>query len=577
MYIRWKHRSNDFPGTARQGRCSRGFPGATDPQGALQSRYYIVFEERVMPSADVIITNARVFTSDESNPRAEAVAVRGNRIVYVGTITEAEALKAGSTRVIDGQGHTLTAGFIDTHVHLLWGSIWMGKAQLQEVRTKEDLKNILVDFAENNQTDPWVVGRGIKYGIVSTRQELDEILADRPVYIGAFDGHTGWANTKALEMAGILNDDGREMPNGIVVRDEQGLASGELRESDAMRAVLDLFTEPDANRKRELLILAIREFNKTGITSVHNMNGDMEELMAYAALEDAGEMNMRVYVPYHVKPETTEDMLDEAAVMAKVQMDYVRGGAAKFFMDGVWESYTAYNIDPYADDPDVKVEPIFSLEHFTRMASLCDKLGLQIAVHCCGDGAVRQALDGYEAIQRMNGKRDSRHRVEHIEVCQPEDMPRFQELGVIASMQTSHAPFSLEEDMVWTQRVGPQRWPVSFPWRDLKNAGAHLSLGSDWTVAPFDPMINLYVALNRKKWSPGDPDQRLTLEECILGYTRDAAYTEFMEHQKGQVKKGYLADLVLFSHDFFELPREDIQTAKAVMTMVDGRIVFEGS
>jgi predicted amidohydrolase YtcJ len=528
-----------------------------------------------MPSADVIITNARVYTSDESNPRAEAVAVKGNRIVYVGTSTGAEALKARTTRVIDGQGHTLTAGFIDTHVHLLWGAIWMGNAQLQEVRTKEDLKNILVDFAQNNQTDPWVVGRGIKYSIVSTRQELDEILADRPVYIGAFDGHTSWANTKALEMAGILNDDGREMPNGIVVRDEQGLAAGELREADAMRAVLDLVPEPDANRKRELLMLAIREFNKTGITSVHNMNGDMEELMAYAALEDAGEMNMRVYVPYHVKPETTEDMLDEAVVMAKVQMDYVRGGAAKFFMDGVWESYTAFNIDPYADEPDVKVKPIFSLEHFTRMASLCDKMGLQIAVHCCGDGAVRQALDGYEAIQKINGKRDSRHRVEHIEVCQPEDMPRFKELGVIASMQTSHSPFSLEEDMVWTKRVGPERWPISFPWRDLKNAGAHLSLGSDWTVAPFDPMLNLYVALNRKKWSPEDPDQRLTLEECILGYTRDAAYTEFMEHQKGQVKKGYLADLVLFSHDLFELPREDIRTAKAVMTMVDGRIVFE--
>jgi predicted amidohydrolase YtcJ len=528
-----------------------------------------------MPSADVIITNARIFTSDESNPRAEAVAVRGNRIVYVGSNEGVESLKAQSTRVIDGQGHTLTAGFIDTHVHLLWGSIWMGNAQLQEVKTKEDLKNILVNFAKTNQTDPWVVGRGIKYSIVSTRQELDEILPDRPVYIGAYDGHTGWANTRALEMAGILNDDGREMPNGIVVRDEHGLASGELRESDAMRAVLDLVPEPDANRKRELLELAIREFNKTGITSVHNMNGDMEELMAYAALEDAGEMNLRVYVPYHVKPETTEDMLSEAAQMASVQMDYVRGGAAKFFMDGVWESYTAFNIDPYADAPDVQVEPIFSLEHFTRMASLCDKMGLQIAVHCCGDGAVRQALDGYEAIQTMNGKRDSRHRLEHIEVCQPEDMPRFKELGVIASMQTSHSPFSLEEDMVWTKRVGPQRWPISFPWRDLKNAGAHLSLGSDWTVAPFDPMFNLYVALNRQKWSPDDPDQRLTLEECILGYTRDAAYTEFMEGQKGQVKKGYLADLVLFSHDLFELPPEEIRTAKAVMTMVDGRIVFE--
>ncbi len=528
-----------------------------------------------MPSADVIIMNARVFTSDESNPYAEAVAVKVNRIVYVGTNEGAKAFQTKSTRMIDGQGHTLTAGFIDTHVHLLSGSIWMGNAQLQEVKTKEDLKKVLQVFANENKTNPWIVGRGIKYDIVSTRQELDEILVDRPVYIGAYDGHTGWANTRAFEIAGILNDDGREMTNGIIVRGEDGIASGELRESDAMNAVMDLVPLPDDNRKRELLKLAIQEFNKTGITSVHNMNGDMEELMAYAALEDSGEMNMRVYVPYQVKPETTEDILEEAEVMARVQMDYVRGGAAKFFMDGVWESYTAFNIDPYADEPDVRAEPIFSLEHFTRMASLCDRMGLQIAVHCCGDGAVRQALDGYEAIQKMNGKRDSRHRIEHIEVCQPEDMPRFKELGVIASMQTSHAPLTLEEDMVWTKRTGPQRWPISFPWRDLKNTGAYLALGSDWTVAPFDPMINIYVALNRKKWSPDDPDQRLTLEECILGYTRDAAYTEFMENQKGKIKEGYLADLVLFSHDLFNVPPEEIRSAKAVLTMMDGRIVHE--
>jgi len=526
-------------------------------------------------SAHFIIENAKIFTSDPANPHAEALAVKGNRIIYVGDRQGAAKYRSEKTRVIDGQGQTLTPGFIDSHVHLLWGSIWMGNAQLQEVRTKDDLKKILLDFAAKNKTDAWVVGRGIRYGIVSTRHELDEILADRPVYIGAFDGHTGWANTRALELASILHDDGRELVNGIIVRDESGLATGELREGDAMSTVMDLVPKPDAHRKRELLKLAIQEFNKTGITSVHNMNGDMDELMAYAALEDTGEMSLRVYVPYHVKPETTEEMLSEAVEMAKVRMDYVRGGAAKFFMDGVWESYTAFNVDPYADEPDVKVEPIFSLEHFTRMAALCDRMGLQVAVHCCGDGAVRQALDGYEAVQRLNGKRDSRHRVEHIEVCQPADMPRFRELGVIASMQTSHAPFSLEEDMVWTKRTGPQRWPISFPWRDLKNAGAHLALGSDWTVAPFDPLINIYVALNRQKWAPDDPDQRLTLEECIVGYTRDAAYTEFMEHQKGQIKEGYLADLVLFSHDLFALPAEEIRTAHVVMTMVDGRIVFE--
>jgi predicted amidohydrolase YtcJ len=529
-----------------------------------------------MPTpAELVIENARIFTSDESNPHAGAVAVAGNRIVYVGPPEGVQAFKGSHTHVIDGQKRTLTAGFIDSHVHLLSGSLWMGNARLQPVKTKEDLHEVLQRHASENKTDPWVVGRGIKYGIVSTRQELDTILADRPVYIGAFDGHTAWANTRALEMAGLLRDDTREMVNGIVVREANGLATGELREDDAMQAVLSLAPQPDSHRKRELLKLAIREFNRAGITSVHNMNGDMQELMAYAALEDTGEMNLRVYVPYHVKPETTEEMLDEAAEMAKVQMDYVRGGAAKFFMDGVWESYTAYNIHPYADELDVQGEPIFSLEHFIRMGALCDRMGMQIAVHCCGDGAVRQTLDGYEAIQKRNGRRDSRHRVEHIEVCQPEDMPRFRELGVIASMQTSHAPRSREEDPVWTSRTGPGRWQFSFPWRSLKQAGAHLALGSDWTVASFDPMINIDVALNRKKWSPDDPDQRLTLEECILGYTRDAAYTEFMEHQKGQVREGYLADLVLFSHDLFQLPPEEIRSARAVLTIVDGRIVHE--
>jgi predicted amidohydrolase YtcJ len=209
------------------------------------------------------------------------------------------------------------------------------------------------------------------------------------------------------------------------------------------------------------------------------------------------------------------------------------------------------------------------------MASMCDRMGMQIAVHCCGDGAVRQTLDGYEQIRKMNGARDSRHRIEHIEVCQPEDMPRFRELGVIASMQTSHAPFSREDDLVWTSRTGPERWHLAFPWRSLKQAGAHLSLGSDWTVAPFDPLYNINFALNRKKYSPDNPDQRLTLEECILGYTRDAAYVEFMENEKGQVREGYLADLVLFSHDLFALNPEDIRSARPVLTLVDGKIVHE--
>ena len=521
--------------------------------------------------ADIVFRNTRVFTSDDSNPRAEAVAVKRNRIVYVGNNRGVERFCGEKTRVIDGQGRTLTAGFIDTHVHLLSGATWMGYAELSKVYNKDELRKALLEYAQKNPDRKWLIGWRAHYEVISTRQELDEIISDKPVYIRSSDAHTAWANTKALELAGIL----REGSEPGIIRDEDGVATGELREPDAMKAVLDIIPPPDEKFIREQLKTAAQGFNKTGITSIHNMNGDMKDLLVYAAAEDAGELNLRVYVPFEVKPEAVEADLSEAVEMAKIQSEFVRGGAVKFFMDGVWESFTAFNVHPYADDRDVKVEPLFSLEHFTRMATACDKLGLQIAVHCCGDGAVRQTLNGYEAVQKANGRRDSRHRIEHVEVCQPEDMPRFKELGVIASVQLSHAPMRLDDSGVAKTRLGENRWRYWQPLRDLKNAGAVLSLGSDWTVVPYDPMTHFHVGLNREKYTPDSTDQRLTLEECILGYTRDAAYVEFMENEKGQIKEGYLADLVLFSHDLFELEPKDILKAHPVMTILNGKVVFE--
>jgi len=324
--------------------------------------------------ADLIILNARVFTSDENNPHAEAVAVKGNRIVYVGDMESAEEWRGARTRIIDGKGRTLTPGFIDSHFHLLWGAIWLGTAQLQEVKNLDDLKTILQDFASDAKTSQWLLGRGIKYNIVSTRQELDAIIPDRPVYVGAYDGHTAWTNTKALEMARLMDQNTKVPDNANIVRDENGLPTGELRETDAMDLVYNLVPVPDANRKRELLKLAIKRINASGITSIHNMNGDMEETLIYTALEDAGEMTLRVYIPYWIKPETKIEDLQEALEMAKIQSDYVRGGAVKFFMDGVWESYTTLTIEPYADNQSVKPEGLYSAEDFTRMAAACDKL-----------------------------------------------------------------------------------------------------------------------------------------------------------------------------------------------------------
>ena len=524
--------------------------------------------------ADIIITNAKVFTSDESNPYAEAVAVQGRRILLVGSHDKALSQKSHHTRVIDGNQKTLMPGFIDSHFHLLSGCETLGDAQLQTVNDKAELKAVLQLHAKENKTLDWVSGIGIKYKIISTRQELDEIISDRPVYIEAYDGHTGWANTRALQLAGILEEGKTTGPNGVIMKDDLGMATGELREPDAINPVTSLIPIPDAVRKRELLKRGIQQINAAGVTSVHNMNGNMGDLLMYAALEDAGEISLRVYVPYSIKPHTTEDMLSEAVEMANVQGDYVRGGAVKFFMDGVWESYTAFNIEPYADHPNATPDPIYSAEHFTRMAIACDKRDLQIFVHCCGDGAVRRTLDGYEAIRRENGERDRRHRVEHIEVIQPHDLPRFKELGVIASMQPLHAPMNAEGDP-WLDRTGKTRWSRSFAWRSIKDAGAILALGSDWTVASFNPMLGIHTALNRQPWSSGDPDQRLTLEEVLIGYTRDAAYAEFQEHQKGILREGYLADLVLLSENIFETLPEEIQSVKPLLTMVNGDIVYE--
>jgi len=526
---------------------------------------------------DVIVTNAKIFTADESNPNAEALAIQGNHIVYVGDRTGAEKYRSTHTRILDGQGKSLTPGFIDSHFHLLWGAMEMANAQLYEVRSLDMLHETLLRYAAENKTSTWVLGNGIKYGIVSTRQELDAILKDRPIYIEAYDGHTGWANTMALELAGILQPGKEINPNGIVVRDKTGMATGELRQGDAIKTVTDIVPEPNEARKRELLKRAMAQIVRTGVTSVHNMNGDSEELLTYAALEDTEEMILRVYVPYTVEPEVTEEMLAEAAKMAQVRGAYARGGAVKFFMDGVWESYTALNLEPYADNPNATCDGIWSAERFIETAQECDKLGLQIFVHACGDGAVRRTLDGYAFVQKQNGQRDSRHRVEHIEVIHPDDMPRFKELGVIASMQPLHAPLSLNDADVWLERTGEKLWPFSFAWRNIKDTGARMIFGSDWSVADYNPMLGLHAALTRQSYGPGQPNQQLTLEELLIGYTRDAAYAEFMENEKGQLKEGYLADMVLLSDDIFSIPKEEIKDVKPLWTMVNGKIVYEST
>jgi hypothetical protein len=522
----------------------------------------------------VIITNARVWTGDPTQPTAGAVAVRGNRIAFVGSAEDVGGWRGPGTRVIDAGGHTLTPGIIDAHFHLLYGCLYLASAQLYEAHTPGEAQATLRAHAGAHPERSWVEGRGLRYGVISHRQQLDAVEAERPVYVVAYDGHTAWANTRALELAGILHGGDVIGPNSVIGRDEHGVATGELAEAGAMELVRRLIPDVTEAEKRRLLQTGIAQINRAGVTSVHNMDGTLDQLELYKGLEADGALNLRVYMPFHVKPDTPFDGLREAAEMARVPAGLARGGAAKFFMDGVLESWTALMVAPYADRPDSHGDALWSLEDFVEFAAECDRMGLQIHVHCCGDGAVRRTLDGYEAIQARNGRRDSRHRVEHIEVIHPDDLPRFKQLGVLGSVQPLHAP-TLTEGDIWITRAGPARWPLSFAWRTLKNNGVHLAYGSDWPVVSYDPMLGIWMGLTRQPWQAGDPDQRLTLDELLAGYTRDAAYFEFKEDEKGQLKRGYLADLVLHGADLFQTDPALIGSTQPALTMVNGKVVFE--
>jgi predicted amidohydrolase YtcJ len=525
--------------------------------------------------ADLLITNAHILTMDESRPQAQSLALHHNRIVFVGSNDEAKRWRAG--RIIDAQGCTVLPGLIDSHFHLEGGSLHLADLQLEAVSSREELGGKVKEYAAAYPHKPRLLGFQLPYLTPSlTRHELDGWVADRPLLIFAYDMHTAWANTKALQMADLLQGKPVGSASEIVML-EDGTASGELRENEAMDPVYDAITvKPTEEERLDLIRMGLRDAAAFGITSIHNMDGDILQIARYATLDSLGHLSLRVYVPYSVIPSTQpEDLIEAVAMRDNYRNEKVRGGAAKFFMDGVIESYTGLLLDEYADRPGCLGDALYSAEHFTRMATEADRLGLQIFVHVIGDGAVRRALDGFAAAQQSNGPRDSRHRLEHIELIAPSDVPRLAELGVLASMQPLHAPETANGLDVWPRRVGSTRWRQSFAWQTLRRAGAHLAFGSDWPVVSQNPFLGMHTALNRHPWQPTDPDQRQTLMATLAAYTRDAAYAEFQEQCKGQLRPGFYADVVLLDHDLLATPHEEIATVKPVMTICDGRIVFE--
>ena len=553
-----------------------------------------------MPSADLIITNARLLSMNKSAMRAGAIALLGNKILAVGTNADIIGLKDKHTKTFDAQMSTVMPGFIESHMHLFGGSVELDSLMVNNIKGLPVITQAIREHATQHAKASLVLAYGASHvsfgdGIPITRQVLDSIIADRPLALFCFDHHTLWANTMALETAGILR--GRELPPGNeIVMGRDGFATGELREPAAYSPVLALTEtagremlgmttgenpKPPATAAERVLDQRILKKGldycaSLGITSIHNMDGNWYQLELLKALQDNGELIARVEVPFHQKNYFKTSRVDEAVEMREsYQGDMLHSGRVKIFMDGVLESMTALMLDDYPGFQGERGAPLFTAKQFNEVASRADKHGLQISVHAIGDGGVRRTLDGYEAAQKANGLRDSRHRIEHIEVIDKADIPRLKQLGVIASLQPIvglGVPGNPLEPCL--TRIG-DKLPQSYAWQTLRETGATIAFSSDWPVSPLDPLLGVQSAMTAIPLSPACKPQAQSLLDALDAFTAAGAYTEFAEHKKGKLMPGMLADVVMLDGDIEATPAGEISKLKPVLTICDGRITFE--
>ncbi len=551
-----------------------------------------------MRAADTILVNARILTMNPAQARAEALAISGARIRAVGSGAEIAALCGPATQVIDAGGATVLPGFVESHMHLFSGGAELADLHLDDCTTVEALAPRLRDHAAALPGLPLVIAQGAGYGLLAggqPREVLDRVLPDRPVALVSHDHHTVWANTAALESAGLLH--GCALPAGHeVVTGADGLATGELREPEACAPVMRLGGEqryklglqtgrdpehPPSGAGREEdfghLRRGLAHAARHGITSIVNMDGNRYTLELLSALRDAGELTARVRVPFHFVPDMTLADLDTAAAMhRRWSDDWLASGFVKLFMDGVIDSGTAFMLKDYADRPGWRGEARFAQERFAEIACEIDRRGLQIAVHAIGDGAVRRVIDGYEAAGRANGRSGMRHRVEHIELVDPADIPRLGRLGLVASMQPPHPPGAMDFPLEPTLgKIGRARWADAFAWRRIASAGAAMAFASDWPVSDISVLRGIQAAVTRKPWAEALPDQSFTLTEALAAYTIGGAFAEHSEARKGSLVPGKLADLVILGGDIEAVPPEAIGDLGIARTICGGRTVFE--
>jgi len=549
-----------------------------------------------LPPADLILTNGKIYTVDSSHPWAGAVAIRGETIAAVaGTDAELKSLVGPKTRVIDLHGQFAMPGFNDAHVHLYTAAYAKLEVNLEDTASLAEFQERIRERLNDYKPGEWMTGRGWDHTQwpvkkFPTRKDLDAVAADRPMIFYRTDHHVAIANSLALKIAGITSAT-PDPEGGRIERDAQtGEPTGMLEEDAAMNLVYERIPPYSEALRRRGLELVMDEAVRCGVTSLQDNsvydfpqedNYGWRDFLIFQQMRREGKLKVRIteWLPFFAP-------LDQLEKMRRAGWDanfespgdaWVKTGALKALLDGSLGSRTAAMLAPYSDDPGnagiLRVDP----PEVTRMAIERDRAGFQIAFHAIGDRANRLALDVFAAVVAANGKRDRRDRVEHAQIVSPIDLPRFASLRVIASMQPSH----LLDDERWvTDRIGPERIPGSYAWNTMLKNGVTLAFGTDFPVESIDPMRGLYACVTRELPGGGppggwEPQEKLTIEQCLHTYTAAPAYAEFEEERKGKIAQGMVADIVVFPADLTRMPPKEFLHAEVAMTIAGGRIVYQ--
>ncbi len=477
---------------------------------------------------------------------ATAVACSEDRVVAVGSDAEIRSHINKDARVVDARGGTIMPAFNDAHVHFLMGSRSLSELDLFGVSSQDEVERRITDYV-SGRSHGWVVGRGWFYsafpGGMPSVELLDRLIPERPAYLESFDAHTGWANSRALMIAGV--------------------AAREVLKEAAMRGITRHIPPRTHDEDLDALRAGMEMTASRGVGSVQEAGGGWDELQLWKSLSASGEMTMRVRLAFDMTPDLDEaewrrrlDTYEEVARAREGDM-WLTTGIVKAFADGVVESRTASMLEPFAGQATDRGKPLWPGDQLARHARIAGERGWQVQVHAIGDAAIRQALDAFEPLPR-----ERRHRVEHIECPHPADISRFARLGVIASMQPQHSASALTE--VWQRQLGRERAQRGWPWMAIRDSGGRLAFGTDWPVVPLDPFASLYEAT-----------RALSLEDAVAGWTSGAAYAEQAESRKGALREGMLADIAVLDRDLSSTPRDELAQVKVEATAVGGRLVYE--